>query len=375
MIINKEIPLLTVYSPNRKDVLSSVANPKHAKMTYNFNSCSKLQFQVDKNIMTESGEWIKNPCYDDLAENNLIYMANASTVLNYDGAPLLPDGSYQLIADENQSSKKTYQNTWLPSIYRYAPQFENNNVSLQTEETLFDISASAGYPFIQYYTIMYRRNRNGTRYITKGAGFDYYMNQTEMMIEQFIPCKVGDIVFLGSKIGNNNTYAGDDGGGTDLYGYTLFFYSDKSNDKCVKYGQTSTSTNLQWNKTYYNPAIRYRIKDGDFGYYTYEEADGTIKRSYRKEGYIRINGETDGGSLPVAGFVYIVSGERKVSTIKIGTKTNHKHSIPWFVIQDVQEIKDNNGVHKTITAYSYEYTLSPFMSLARKLRIFSEWKK
>lgn len=71
MIINKEIPLLTIFSPNKKDVLSSVSNPKHAKMTYNFNSCSTLQFQVDKKIMTESGEWIDNPCYNDLAENNL----------------------------------------------------------------------------------------------------------------------------------------------------------------------------------------------------------------------------------------------------------------------------------------------------------------
>ena len=62
--------------------------------------------------------------------------------------------------------------------------------------------------------------------------------------------------------------------------------------------------------------------------------------------------------MPVAGFVYIVDGERRVNYIRLGSKTNHKHSIPWFVIQDVQEVKDGNGVHKTITAYSYEYTLS-----------------
>ncbi len=358
MRINKEIPLLTVYSPNRKDILCSVAQPKHAKITYNFNSCSTLQFQVDKNIFdSKTGKWIENPCYNDLAENNLLYMANASNVLNYNGAPLLPDGSYQLIADENQSSKKTYQGNYLPYVYRYSPAFVNNNITLQTEDTLFDVSATAGYPFIQYYTIMYRNNRNYNRYVTTGAGFKYYMNATEMMVEQFFPAKVGDVIFLGSKTNNNMAFAGDDGGGTALYGYTLFFYSGDSADKCEKYGQTSTPNNLHWDKTYYNPTIRYRIKDGDFGYYTYEEADGTIKRSYRKEGYIRICGET-GGSLPVAGFTYILSGERKVSNIKIGTKTNHQHSIPWFVIQDVQEVKDGRGVHKTVTAYSYEYTLS-----------------
>ena len=75
MRINKEIPLLTVYSPNKQDILCSVAQPKHAKITYNFNSCSTLQFQVDKNIFdSKTGKWIENPCYNDLAENNLLYM-------------------------------------------------------------------------------------------------------------------------------------------------------------------------------------------------------------------------------------------------------------------------------------------------------------
>ena len=107
MIINKEIPLLTIFSPNKKDVLSSVANPKHAKLTYNFNSCSTLQFQVDKNIFdSKTGKWIENPCYNDLAENNLLYMANASNVLNYNGAPLLPDGSYQLFVSNYHDDKK-----------------------------------------------------------------------------------------------------------------------------------------------------------------------------------------------------------------------------------------------------------------------------
>ena len=59
MIINKELPLLTIYSPNRKDILSSVAQPKHAKLQYNFNACSTLEFQVDKRIFdTRTGEYM-----------------------------------------------------------------------------------------------------------------------------------------------------------------------------------------------------------------------------------------------------------------------------------------------------------------------------
>ena len=81
MIIKNELPRLTVFSPNRKDVLSTVAQPKHAKLQYNFNACSTIEFQIDKRILdTKTGEWIENPCYNDLAENNLLYMANASNV-------------------------------------------------------------------------------------------------------------------------------------------------------------------------------------------------------------------------------------------------------------------------------------------------------
>ena len=99
MIIKKELPRLTIFSPNRKDVLSTVAQPKHAKLQYNFNACSTIEFQVDKRILdTKTGEWIENPCYNDLSENNLIYMANASNVFNYYGCPLLADGSYQRYA-------------------------------------------------------------------------------------------------------------------------------------------------------------------------------------------------------------------------------------------------------------------------------------
>lgn len=356
MIINKEIPLLTIFSPNKKDVLSSVANPKHAKLTYNFNSCSTLQFQVDKRIMTESGEWIDNPCYNDLSENNLIHMANASTVLNYDGAPLLPDGSYQLKPRAQQPLKYRSQQNWLPFVWQYKPEFVDGNVTLETESLLFDVCNAAGYPWIQKYQLSPKRDQN-SNLITQGAGYIYRgANLTNMSIENFFPCKVGDVVFMGSQW-DSHAFINEAGGGTKAYAYNIFFYSSASADSCVKYGRGATDT-LSWERQYMNPAVRYRIKDGDFGYITYTDANGNTKREYRKEGYIRFHGQTEGGSLPVAGFVYIVDGERRVNYIRLGSKTNHKHSIPWFVIQDVQEVKDGNGVHKTITAYSYEYTLS-----------------
>ena len=93
--------------------------------------------------------------------------------------------------------------------------------------------------------------------------------------------------------------------------------------------------------TSYGPGIEFTYTVGPAtvadGSMTVTDSNGNTHREYRKEGYIRFHGQTEGGSLPVAGFVYIVDGERRVNYIRLGSKTNHKHSIPWFVIQDVQE--------------------------------------
>lgn len=355
MRINKEIPLLTVYSPNKQDILCSVAQPKHAKITYNFNSCSTLQFQVDKNIFdSKTGKWIENPCYNDLAENNLLYMANASNVLNYSGYPLLADGSYVLRADSDQPVKYRNQSNWLPSVKFYKPSFVDGNATLQDEEQAFDVGGLAGYPYKQQFELETRRDGNNN-YITKGAGYVGNVGSVlHMCVEHFFPVKVGDVIFMGSK--TKNGAFSNDTGYTTMYSYTLYFYSNDSEDSCTKYGQQA-NRNANSNSTY-NPATRYLIKDGDFGYDVFTDSNGNTKSVPRKEGFVRFDGTSDGSSLPWAGYTYIIDGERRVYTITLGTKANLNHSIPWFVIQDVQEVKDGRGVHKTVTAYSYEYTLS-----------------
>lgn len=352
MIIKKELPRLTVFSPNRKDVLSTVAQPKHAKLQYNFNACSTIEFQVDKRILdTKTGEWIENPCYNDLAENNLIYMANASNVFNYYGCPLLPDGSYQRYALSGQTVRVRNENNFLPYVKQYKPSF--HNCTLADEEQLFDVGGQAGYPWKMMFQILTKRDSNNS-FTTKGAGYIQQLgSRLRMAIDGFFPVQVGDVVFMGSstKDGAYTTASG----ATSTYGYTLFFYSSDSEDSCVKYGQLDTI--LAQSDTKYSPCARYRIKDGDFGYISYTE-NGTTKRIARKQGFIRFAGICDGDFIPWAGYTYIISGERKLSHITLGTRANQKHSIPWFVIQDVKEVKDGRGVHKTVKAYSYEYTLS-----------------
>ena len=106
---------------------------------------------------TKAGKWIENPCYNDLNENNLLYMANASTVLNYDGKPLLADGSYQLKPQAEQPRKIRSQENWLPYVYRYKPEFVNNYCTIATEEMLFDVGGKAGYPWVQEREILSKK--------------------------------------------------------------------------------------------------------------------------------------------------------------------------------------------------------------------------
>lgn len=353
MIINKELPLLTIYNPNRKDILSSVAQPKHAKLQYNFNACSTLEFQVDKQIFdTKTGKWINNPCYNDCAENNLIYMANASNVFNYYGCPLLPDGSYQRDPNADQPKKIRDENNYLPNATRYKPIF--NNCTLQDEMQLFDVGGKAGYPWKMLYQIQSKKDSNNI-FTVKGAGYMMEVgSRLNMAIDNFFPVKIGDVIFMGSSTKNGAFTTAS--GSSSAYGYTLFFYSSDIESTCTKYGQLNNQ--LSRSDTKYTPCARYHIKAGDFGYISYTDSNGNTIKQPRTEGFVRFAGITDGDTLPWAGYTYIISGERRLSHITLGTRTNRKHSIPWFIIQDVQEIKDGRGVHKIVKAYSYEYTLS-----------------
>ena len=66
-----------------------------------------------------------------------------------------------------------------------------------------------------------------------------------------------------------------------------------------------------------------------------------------------------GWSYPVEGWFRIYSGQRFCSNIE-NENCDGNHNVPlhWFVITDVDEEYDGNTRFKTVSAYSFEYTIS-----------------
>lgn len=354
MKINRIPPNLSVFSPNQKDAYGVITIPLHLKIDYNFGVYSTMKFDVYQKIYDEySEQWIDNPIYDKLVEDNLIYSPNENNVFSYCTNKLLSDNSYGIDTDANQTNKQSNVKSGV-DVLEYVPKMKG--CTLCDETLLFDVGANSGYGW------SYGKYIYGNPSDPRASGYVVNANSMQNIVQEvFFPVKVGDIIAMGSEVDKTNEsdlYCSVASGlGEGRYRYCVYFYDNNYTNRCRHMGDTASGNTI--NLKSYSPIKRYLVKDGDLGVSYHRPNGGNHYYEYVKEGYIRFDGFAKlGVSSPAAGYVRIFDGERRCKKIDVDEKEIVQHNIPWWVIVNIEETNDNRNKKKTVTAYSYEYTLS-----------------
>lgn len=337
MNFKNKAPDLAVLSQNKKDALSMIVNPQEIDVEYIFGSFSKMTFKVRKYIYNENTQkWVINPCYEYLEKNNVVYTSEQSDIFKFKGHSILPNNFYDIPLVQPNTRDSTNSGLYF--------NITGLNFKLRDETLLYNIGCSNGYSF-EYYSYF---DNNGS-FVDATNDKDgngnriHYQNEA---VKEFFPVKVGDIISMGCKVGNNGWFNQN---ADDAFAYRLIFYSEAD----VRTKQYMTSWFL------YNPVGRYRVKNGDFGSHSYEDMNHIQHYHYVTEGYFRIEcisyKSTQSLSIsPATNYVYVISGERYCTEISLGTEQIIDYGIPYWIIKDTEEIGEGYNSVKTITTYSYE---------------------
>lgn len=323
----KTAPTMFLISPNRKTGICAITHSYEHSVTYNFPSASEMSFKIQKKIYDiESETWVQNPCYSKIQKNLLICTNDNNNIFHFKGDTLHPRYDDVSFVDRNE---------------RYASYngLSSSKWQIQSETELFDIGSDSGYT---WHTGSYIDSTTGA-FIDVSDKMSAHFKQ--IACKDFIPVSNGDIVayVIRTSEGNNGKQIPSKDGRLD-FDYEILYYSDADASTFLKStGQVSG-----------NPIGRHCI-DFPIGY---------------EKGYIRISAcshqsvyDTDSNNrvtyYPASDYVEIYSGERHCSRILPNTTDNDVYlPIRWWVITDVQETSDKINSTKTISLYSYEYTLS-----------------
>lgn len=346
MKVKKRQPDLYIYNPAENELLGKVISPMEMTIDYNFNAASQIKFSVNKRIYDERiGEWIDNPCYDNLVEHMVVVSSDTENKLKFKGRKLLTTtvdgqtvGNYGGL--DTQPSPRNVYATGLGFNVKL------KNATLQNELELFDIGSSSGNGW-DYYAYL---DSNGAfiqdAKSTASGGIPKYYSR--IACSNFFPVKVGDIVAIGSKLDSNRHY--NKNGSVYYYGYSIYYYSDNKAPSFVENVDTSDP----------NPISRIHVSSGVFGS---SEETGVPAKS----GYMRISAEVQGATYsngawssnsPASGFVKIYSGEKRCTSFSCQSAEYVCAYNNKWIVNNIEETKEKNNSKKTVTLYSYEYVLS-----------------
>lgn len=408
----KEIPSITVYSPDRRMQLGSVVQPIGMTEDIRFNAASEVQFSVPEYFYdSDKYTWVKNPVYDTLVEDNLLFLNDNRSYFSFPreschDKDMLDAGKYKLEENANLGERRLPINNTIEGVSTYTPKCKRFAVQPETE--LFDIGLDMGYNFESH---AYLGTSQGS---DKGVFCHCAQNDRLYRLlacDTFIPVNKGDVVYLRTDASLET----DDGKVLDgwIYSYHLCYYTDMNSDTCtheypangfingyIPNGQKWTGESgyvYERGKIY-----RYLLEDGtrtyepeEYGENIRNRNDGCAHPAYERpfpdiripvnnqlggaeSGYMRVSvyvagefaeetqktvdGETQtsfSAHHPVNGFIKVYSGERRCTQINtVVLPGRHEPKLQWFTIGEVEETGYGFYKTKTVKAYSYEYTLS-----------------
>ena len=338
MLLKQSPPELALFQPNKSTPISQIIAPMHIDTTYRFGTASEIQFKIQKYLYDEqSGKWYKNPSYDDVVSNNLICSSEDSSIYKFKGCKLLASNEYGY--KFVQSRARDSSSTGLFFLV------DMNGCTLQDEYAIYNLGCDYGY---NWKSGTYINNSGAVISAPKDPNYTY-----NEVLEEFFPVEVGDIISLGSRP-YNGLFKKD---AAPYYSYRIHYYTD---------ADATTQTKVT-DEAIFNPVGRVIIKDGDFGYEQFAGMGHRTVKNYIKKGYVRLELRCQGNgvSYPAAWYAVIISGEKHCTKVNVQTNSdgtdkyfNVEFGAQWWVIKDIEEEIDGYNSSKTVTAYSYEYTMS-----------------
>ena len=374
MANNTNVPDIAVVLQDKKTVLGYVPATTEFTEDIRFNACSEISFTTPQKIYNiEKERWEDNPVYSELEKHRLIYLNDNTNYFRYP-VKEIGDSSFYTV-----SGLPTRGDTTLS----YNPNDGLHNFQVQSETELYDVGTGGKYVFDRFSYIPYDEFGEGYRlngsvvnfsHLHWGSGAAAYNPYQACSV--FFPVEGTDIIAVRTGVMTGETVNGSTvASGKFKFKWHIVAYRDQDAETMVGEWTMPITSGWQSDKVW-------RIRVSDIGYNSTTQA-----RPMSNGGYIRFWFENSTGSTgssdytytssssgwsgncrwwyPVSGFCKIYSGERRVTRVNNVTREFDPtlpdyvyHKMRWFEIVSTSEEDDGIMRKKTVTARSYEYTLS-----------------
>lgn len=326
MVIRQKQPDMFIFNKGRNTNLGLVTGLSgEVDFDYTLNAASQCEFKVRKYIYdTDEGRWMRNPCYDNICKYNVIATTDTNSKYHFYGSEL---ANYALAQQTPRNADNCTLNFKTELV----------NATLQDETELFDIGTRSGYMWQYRYEI---DEYDGGVCKATPLSLKY------IVTDEFFPVEAGDILAYGCQIYDFGivtlfSYSADDS--NTRFSFKLSFYTEANTAGYTSHTSYHTAT----------PVARYRITTSDLG----GQTSGYVRVSaIAKKAIDTANNEYQ--YCPMYGYVKIFSGERRCSSFTVRNKSQRFLPEQWWVINSCEESGEGINTIKTVSLYSYEYTLS-----------------
>lgn len=405
--INK-VPNVILYSMNKKDPIGIVRYINEFKCDYHFNSTSELTFEIPQKIYdSERYEWIDNPYYDDLKTDMILYLADPTEQYKFNGSPILADNQYSLKSLSDTTARPS-------SNMRYDVNGGLNGFKIQEETLLHDLGLSKGYLWDwQHYYDSHNGYANQKAH-TDSSQYEGYAGYKHLCCDSFIPVESGDIICIRSGVAGNpvfiyRSFFYEDNDSTTMIKNLLhnenssFVQPNPVSRIGINNVETEKRRRIVKITAVNNGSITVTDSDGSpynigvaenehssgipgtssGNVFTATDSDDIVAGTQYYVGYdIDIAADLSTGYLRFdcvdiqatktvkngttrwvyhlmpEGYVQVYSGLRNVTQFNVGEKGSYSIKQVWWVITNTEESNDGINKVKTITAKSYEHTLT-----------------
>ena len=417
--INKT-PNVILYSMNKKDPIGVLRNINEFKCDYHFNSTSELSFKIPQKVYdSEKYEWIDNPNYDDIKPDMALYLTDPTEIYKFNGSPVLSDSNYSLKSKNDIS----INNVRPKSNMTFNANVGLNGFEVQEETLLFDLGLSKGYTWEwQHYYDSF--NKFAERKVSSENGqYEGYSGYQHLCCNSYVPVENGDIIAVRSGAVNSQTfpigsflfrgflYENNDSttmvknifnsentagyhsaNPVSRFGVNNIDIEKKRRVKKITALNNGSITVTDDDGTPYNISVTENVYSSGIrgsssgNVFTAADSDDIVAGTEYYVGYdVNVSTNISGGyvrfdcvdtkatrtakngtttwkwHLMPEGYVQIYSGLRNVTKFNVGAKTPYGIRQVWWVITNIEEKNDGISKIKTITAKSYEHTLSQKM--------------
>lgn len=335
-----EIPSLYIYKQDKRTSLGCVPITTEFTSDIRFNACSEIQFKTPSKYYDESQEaWVDNQVYDSIERGKLIFVTDDNEYFKY---PVRAIGDSTFYKYKSDSS--SYRRGATLSLNQN-PLLENFEVQSETE--LFDIGQGGGYSFRHFAYI--DDDVNGELGSVRDMSYLHWSTAAatynpRLALDVYIPAEATDVI----SIWSGHTHLGQSNDKADC-NWRIAAYEREDAASYVGMWKANTIGSQRIN-------VGEKLPNGGYLRFWYECSTGDGGSSSYT--YSTSSGGTAHWWYPVQGYAKLYSGERRCTLIKNSDKNGYMYpKMHWYQVVSVDEEDDGIARTKTVTAYSYEYTL------------------